>query len=266
MCNEAAIRGKLETDKYNRLLMQYIPREQNQILYSLAVSYLKESHRIFGQKPDIPLEKVLLDIAMNDKDAARRIIAFRGVVAVMDSPETVAKIYSLYQNPRWIKNEKITLRERMNICYELSIHYPDRYDDLITKLRNEIDNPDLLKEFNFISPAASPLQEVRDSVFNSLLLSENRGIEPYTSKSLSLLNHRLRDIESRKYIRRGLDEMIEVQKTGDIFFPKTWASSLLSGHNCAAARDSVHSFFADKTDYPELLRNKIMMCVLPEYD
>ncbi|EJW92421.1 aminopeptidase N, partial [gut metagenome] len=61
--------------------------------------------------------------------------------------------------------------------------------------------------------------EVRDSLFNALLVAENRRIEPWASAALSNLNYRLRDKESIKYIVPALEEMREVQRTGDIFFP-----------------------------------------------
>jgi aminopeptidase N len=51
----------------------------------------------------------------------------------------------------------------------------------------------------------------------------------------------------------------EIQRTGDIFFPSRWAYFLLSGHHSRAAKDEVNRFFHDNPNYPQLLRNKILV-------
>lgn len=120
-----------------------------------------------------------------------------------------------------------------------------------------ISNPDRQAEYRFISPSVSPRKEVRDSVFDALLIADNRRIEPWASTALSLLNHRLREKESVEYIRPALDVLQEVQRTGDIFFPTSWLRSLLGGHSSLQARDEVEAFYAEYPDYPEMLLNKV---------
>lgn len=53
------------------------------------------------------------------------------------------------------------------------------------------------------------------------MLAENRRIEPWTATVLSYLNHPARESYSIKYIRPALEALLDVQRTGDIFFPKT---------------------------------------------
>ena len=52
-----------------------------------------------------------------------------------------------------------------------------------------------------------------------------------------------------------------MQRTGDIFFPKKWARALLRHHHSDEARREVEAFFTAHPDYPELLKNKILMNV-----
>jgi aminopeptidase N len=86
----------------------------------------------------------------------------------------------------------------------------------------------------------------------------NRRIEPWTATLLGYLNHHLRQAEAVKYIYRGLEEVQEVQRTGDIFFPRNWAGALLGGHTSDKAKAEVERFLCDHPDYPRLLRNKIL--------
>ena len=130
-------------------------------------------------------------------------------------------------------------------------------DSITTAQFARISHPDRIRQYKFIAPSVSPSKAVRDSVFTSLLEVENRRIEPWAATALGYLNHRTREEESLEYIRPALDEMTEVQKTGDIFFPRSWARALLSGHNSKAAGDIVNEFFTENPDYPIMLERKI---------
>ena len=48
----------------------------------------------------------------------------------------------------------------------------------------------------------------------------------------------------------------EIQKTGDIFFPKRWLDSTLGGHQTKDVADTVRAFLKNlPANYPERLRN-----------
>ena len=91
------------------------------------------------------------------------------------------------------------------------------------------------------------------------MLAENRRIEPWTATALSYLNHPARESYSIKYIRPALEALLDVQRTGDIFFPKNWVNALLSQHRSPEAYRAAHP------DYPVLLKNKILQAAYPLY-
>ena len=122
-----------------------------------------------------------------------------------------------------------------------------------------------MRQFDFIARALTPDTKACDTLFRSLLKAENRRIEPWTATVLRYLNHPLRDEYSVKYIRPALEALQDVQRTGDIFFPKNWVSALLGGHRCEAAYAEVQAFLADHPDYPVLLKNKILQAAYPLY-
>ena len=53
-----------------------------------------------------------------------------------------------------------------------------------------------------------------------------------------------------KYIRPALEELTEVQRTGDIFFPRNWVGALLRNHDSEAAYKAVETFLSV---YPAIL-------------
>jgi aminopeptidase N len=146
----------------------------------------------------------------------------------------------------------------MTLAYELAVRYPERYDEIYVTQLERISNADRRNQFEYIIRGTHPDVEVRDALFESLMEPENRRIEPWTATLLGYLNHHLRQAEAIKYIYRGLEEIEEVQRTGDIFFPRNWAGALLGGHTSDEAKAEVERFLNDHPDYPRLLRNKIL--------
>jgi aminopeptidase N len=55
-----------------------------------------------------------------------------------------------------------------------------------------------------------------------------------------------------------LDLLVEIQRTGDIFFPTRWMNSTLGGHNTPSAAAIVRDFLAQQKDYPIRLRRIIL--------
>ena len=72
---------------------------------------------------------------------------------------------------------------------------------------------------------------------------------------MSYLHHPLRAAASEKYIARSLTLLQDIQRTGDIFFPKRWTDATLSGHNSSSAARVVRAFLVKlPPDYPDRLR------------
>ena len=87
----------------------------------------------------------------------------------------------------------------------------------------------------------------------------NRRHEPWVLEGLRYLHHPLRAAASEKYIEPSLLLLREIQRTGDIFFPKRWMDATLSGHQSPAAAATVKTY-VDRLppDYPERLRRVIL--------
>jgi len=64
------------------------------------------------------------------------------------------------------------------------------------------------------------------------------------------LNHPLRAPQSEKYLRPTLEMLREIQRTGDIFFPRNWTDAALSGHRSSSAAGTVRTFLGAQKDYP----------------
>ena len=95
--------------------------------------------------------------------------------------------------------------------------------------------------------------------FTALGDAANRRREPWVLEGLRYLHHPLRAAASEKYLETSLLLLKDIQRTGDIFFPKRWMDVTLGGYQSPAAAAAVRRFL-DRVppDYPERLRRIIL--------
>ena len=98
---------------------------------------------------------------------------------------------------------------------------------------------------------------MRDSFFISLSDPANRRPEPWVLDALHFFHHPLRSDYSIKYLKPALDLLPEIQRTGDIFFPKSWLEAVLWGYSSAEACRIVDIWLKDNQNLPENLTDKV---------
>ena len=245
--------------KWMDALMNGLKTEKNALIASTLCGYLGEPLQKLSNEA---LEKEIWNWTEKHPIASCRLQLIRCLISNASTPQSIEKLYDL-----WEKQNHPMLNERdyTNMAYELALHRPEKYEDIIKNQRERINNPDRLRQFDFISQAVTPDTLQMDAFFQSLLKAENRRIEPWAASALAYLNHPLRQPYSVKYIRPGLEVLEEVQRTGDIFFPKNWISALLRNHKSKEAYQEVQAFFEAHPGYSPLLTNKILQAAWPLY-
>ena len=248
--------GSLKAENFQQHLIHYITNEKNPLLYTLALGYLTNCQQWYDVAYQ-PAEEALWTQTNSHEQPSARIQAFRSYSRVAQSTEAVDRLYKIWETKDMPGNCQLSEKDYMQLAYTLALRLPEKADEIVTKQASRITHPDRQREFAFVSAAVSPSVEKRDSMFAQLLQKENRNVEPWASDALALLNHPVYGKEAVKYIRPALEKMQEIQRTGDIFFPRAWANALLRGHTSHEAAEEVRKFFADHPDYPLMLANKI---------
>jgi aminopeptidase N len=256
--NENYLDGRIPAYRFATFLADYIPTEKEELLVSTALGYLGglALHGPLSTTPTI--EAIFSELAHNQALGKAQTSAFKTLAGFFQDPEQVDAIYRIWRDQAPWPGVKLSETDYTTLALELAVRLPERAAEILDAQRGRIGNADRLREFDFVRPAVSPDKAVRDSVFQALLQAENRRHEPWVQTSLRFLNHPLRQPEALDYIRPALDVLQEVQRTGDIFFPKQWVAATLRGHDNPFATWTVEEFLADHPDYPELLRNKVL--------
>lgn len=248
--------GNVNAENFRNNIIRYIQKEQNPLLFTLALGYLKNCQQWFLANSS-NTEKALWELTQTHHTASFRLQSFRYYSSLASTPEAIGQLYNIWKKQQAPGNIQLSERDYMKLAYTLALYMPNECEAILGEQASRISQPDRKKEFAFISAAVSPSESKRDSVFAMLLEKENRSIEPWASEALSLLNHPIRGEKAVKYIRPALEEMVEIQQTGDIFFPRAWARALLNGHTSQRAAEEVRKFFNEHPNYPLMLGNKI---------
>ena len=229
--------------------------ENNPLMASTLCSYI--NRLVFDSEKDErdTYENQLWELSQTHELQAVRQQLLRSLGTSASNQHVVGELYYIWYTQN---NELLNERDYMRMAYHLAIMKPKQWEDIIATQRGRIINADRQKEFEFVSRGCTPDKEAQRILFESLLEPENREVEPYAQALLSLLSSHLREPHNNTYITPGLEALIDIQKTSDIFFPGKWCSALLGNHKSKEAKKMVEDFLASHKDYPLSLKNKIL--------
>ena len=188
--------------------------------------------------------------------AATYFRAWRGVVL---SPEGIDRMERIWDESIEVPGVPLSERDFTALAVALAVRDLPNVEQILAQQAERIENPDRKARFDFIRPALSSDPEVRAAFFAELADPANREREPWVRSGLGALHHPLRSVGSREFILPSLALVEEIQRTGDIFFPKGWLDSTLGGHNSVEAARIVRAFLEGLgPNYPARLRGKIL--------
>jgi aminopeptidase N len=260
---EALLDGRVAPMDFIEATLRAVPRETTEQNVQLAIGYLRGAFWTFitpaARQAVAPrLERMLragLDRARTSSLKATYFQAFRSVVTTDAGVAWLERVWR-----RDVKTPGLTLEEPDEAAMALDLALrgvpdaPAILDEQLARFRN----PDRRARFAFVRSSVSASADVRAAFFRSLSDPANRRREPWAADGLAYLDHPLRRPESERYITPALEMLEEIQRTGDIFFPKNWTDATLGGHNSKAAADAVRAFLAARPDYPVRLRRIIL--------
>lgn len=256
---ENVLHGQIEASRFLYATTSLLSAERDPLVAAAAVAYLGNlaKHGPLAASPEI--EHLLLYTAGRDSASGDiRLTAFRSLAGIFCSRKTAHLLMDVFMQGKGFQGLQLSVRDYMSLACELAIRLPERSEEIFQTMVARIVNPDMLREFQFVWPATSAGKAARDSVFNALLQPSGRTVEPWAESALAYLNHSLREAESVEYILPALEKLEEVQRTGDIFFPKNWCNALLDGHDSPEAAAAVRTFLDSHPDFPPLLKSKLL--------
>lgn len=173
------------------------------------------------------------------------------------SASAKAKLYQIWNKEIVIPGLKLNEDDFTNIAMNLAIFKHEKADEILEKTRTTITNSDKQRRFEFLLPSLSKDELVRNAFMESLKDDKNREKESWVSVGLSNIHHPLRQESAQKYIRFSLDLVDEIQRTGDIFFPKDWLDNIVGKYSSKFAFDEVQRFLKENPNFSPILKRKL---------
>ena len=238
-----------EKESLNR---QLLLSQLNQVFWSFLSD---EQRSIYTPK----IEKLLWELMNENTSVSAKAAYFSSYRDLALSQEATQTLYDIWSGKNKISGLPVSEQQMIDLAATLALLLPQQAGEIIDSQLMKTLNPDRKKRLKYLQPFLSADIRVRDTAFESLFETENRGVEPWVVDAVRYLNHPLRAKESTHYITPSLELLEEIQKTGDIFFPRQFITAVINGHQSPTAAYYVKKFLLEHPNFPYRLKNKVLM-------
>jgi aminopeptidase N len=258
---DALLNGQVPAPTVLDLMMRALPREYDEQLTARIVGYASNLWWRFLTPAErtqraAALEALLKDGLARANTPSQKAIWFGALRNDALTAETLAWLRSVWAQQETVPGLPLAETDYTTLALELAVREVGGWSDILSTQLGRIQNPDRKARFEFVLPALNADASVREKWFVSLEDVNNRRHEPWVLEGLSYLHHSLRAPVSQQFVAPSLGLLWDIQKTGDIFFPKRWLDATLGGYSSRAVADTVREFLAQvPAQYPARLRN-----------
>jgi aminopeptidase N len=261
---EEMLDGRIQPDALVATLIRAVQSESDELNVQRMLSYTQRAYWRFLPEASRAalaprLERVLLDGLSRAGSSSLKSAWFSALRDTALTKETLDWLERVWRRTETVPGLVLAEPDDISLALELAVRAVPAWNEMVDTQFSRIQNPDRKARFAFVRAALSPDAAVRDAFFESLGDVNNRRREPWVLEGLAYMHHPLRAAASRKYIPRSLEMLRDIQRTGDIFFPKRWMDATLWGHSSAEAARMVREFLAGlPREYPDRLRRIIL--------
>ena len=168
------------------------------------------------------------------------------------------RLYAVWNKDQKIPGLRLNKDDFTEMALLLSVYDHELATTILERAKGELDNPDKIERFEFLMPAVSSDQEVRADFFESFENPKNREKESWVVTACGYLHHPLRQKTAIAQLPLALDLLEEIQKTGDIFFPKRWLSATVGQYQSPEAYQMVETFLGEHPELEPSLKGKLL--------
>jgi aminopeptidase N len=261
---ESMLAGDVSPGAFLTLAIQALRVEHNELNISRVLSYARDAYWRYST-PAVrarfaPRIELVLRLGLDGaRTPSLKSTWFSALRDMALTPPTVEWLTRVWKQEEQVPGLTLSETDYIRLAQDLAVRNGAGAPAMLDRQYERIRNPDRKAQFAFVRPALSADPAQRDAWFASLMDTANRRREPWVLEGLRYLHHPLRAAAAEKHLATSLLLVREIQRTGDIFFPKRWMDATLSGHQSTSAATTVREFL-DRLppEYPERLRRIIL--------
>ncbi|MBA3638992.1 MAG: ERAP1-like C-terminal domain-containing protein, partial [Acidobacteria bacterium] len=246
------------------LLMKALPTERNELTIQRMLSYLQQVRwrwfRDAERANSAAAVETTLRAGLNAaKTPSLKSAWFNALRDMAQSPSTLSWLESVWRKTETVPGLVLAEPDFITLAQELAVRGVPDGEAILSEQIARTQNPDRKGRMEFVRPALSADPAIRDAFFAQLKDPVKRRREAWVLEGIGYLHHPLRAASAEKHVRPSLEMLLEIQKTGDIFFPKRWMDATLSGHRSPTVAATVTTFLEGlPAGYPDRLRRIIL--------
>jgi len=265
-CYENMLIGNLTVLETAELLLRGLQEESNQLILKLITNYLDTIFWKYlsptQRSQYLPRLQELLWARLQSQAAANlKKDLFNLYQSVAYSGNGLEHLYEIWQKQLVISQLVLNQDDYTDLAFRLALYRHPEADTILDTARKEIKNPDRVDRFDFLLPAVSGTVEGRSAYFESFKAVENRAKENWVITACYYIHHPLRHQQSIKNLWLALELMEEIEKTGDIFFPKAWLDHTLGMYSSPEAMQLFNDYLKSYPDLDSQLKLKLWQSV-----
>lgn len=260
---EELIAGALPPERLLDATLRGVERESEELVASQLLGLLRFTYWSFlddstRERMAPEVERVLWAALTRAPTPGRKGVLFASIVSTSLTAEGVARLERIWRTRTPPAGLPLSEQQFTNLAEALALRGLPNAEAILDEEATRITNVDRKARFAFVRPALHADHAVRARFFETLRQVENRRQESWVLDAVGHLNHPLRADAALAELRGGLDLVLEIQQTGDIFFPLRWMNALLDGHRSTQAADTLRQFLEQHPEYPPRLRGKML--------
>ena len=235
----------------NELIINVLSSQINIIFWKYLSNYQQQVNQIAAA--DLIYKRLQENLPSNIKKTL-----FGLFNAIAYSERDKERLYQIWNKEIQINNLKLNEDDYTNIAMDLVIFNHQKSNEIISKTKQSISNPDKQKRFDYLLSSLSSHEAVRDAFVESLKDEKNRENESWVLSAFKNIYHPLRQESAKKHLKSALYLIDEIQRTGDIFFPKAWLSGSIGRYSSDYAFQLVETFLSENPNFSPILKRKLM--------
>mgnify|MGYP001306988211 CR=1 FL=1 len=264
---DAVREAELAPRDFLTLAQRLLPAEGDELLtQALTAHSITALHRYVSAATRTalapPFETLAADRTQHAPNAGLRILWFRTLDGVAETPVGLGKLKALLDGSRSIPGVELRPLDRWSLVTSLlAMGDPQAEAVLATERRRDPSGDG--QKYAYMAEAARPDAATKQRYFHDYLDDAARP-EDWVAQSLGAFNYWNQSRLTQPYLRPALDALPQIKRDRKIFFLLGWLNAFIGGQHSPQAQTEVHAWLAAATLDPDLQRK--VLEVLDELD
>lgn len=255
--------AELPPREYLDLALEVLPRETDETLSRSLLSHSATTlHRYLSpatRQAYVPkFEALAADRLVHAGDPDLRIVWFRGLEAVAETPQALSQLNAILNGQLVVPGVELRPLDRWNLVMILLAHaHPD--GEAILAAEKQRDPGGDGQKYAYFAEAALPQAAVKKRYFNDFLHNPARQ-EDWIEQGLYAFNYWNQSELTAPYLHEALQALPQIKRERKIFFLLDWLNAFIEGQESPTAQEEVYSFLQSAPIGSDL-RLKILQAV-----